>query len=252
MKYTNLVSRNNFCISKELQNKIKKCRILIIGCGLGSQIAILATRLGFENFILVDGDIVKINNLNRQGFQSEHLNKNKTEALTSILKSINPNALIKSYNIFLRNKSLAKKMINESDIVVNTADPDPIMYFINDYAQQNGKFVFFPLNIFWGGYLLIFTPISPRLIDIIKDRIYGRKFYFKLIEKTYSNFPPNTINYYKEIEKTILKAKYLPQLGSTTYLTSSLVINGIIKLLSGISIQTAPYPIFIDLWKEID
>jgi len=59
--YYKLVLRNQGYISKELQEKIQKTRLLIAGCGVGSTVAEAAARLGFCNFILTDGDTVEDN-----------------------------------------------------------------------------------------------------------------------------------------------------------------------------------------------
>lgn len=252
MRYEELVDRHKFIISKKLQEKIKKCRIFILGCGLGSQIALLATRTGFTNFVLIDGDKVNLDNLNRQAFRYEHLGKNKAEALASMIKDINPKAKVEFYPIFLKDKSLAKKLIDKSDVVINMADPEEIMYFVNDYAQETGKPVFFPLNIVWGGYVLVFTPDSPKLKEILGEKVIkGNKFYLKLIQKTFSTFPPTLLKFYKKMGSKLLTQLPLSQLGTTTFLNSAIIVGGIIKWLSGQPIKKAPQPIFLDIWEEV-
>ena len=253
MKYEELINRHKFIIPKKLQNKIKKCKIFLLGCGLGTQIGLLATRMGFTKFILVDGDKVTLNNLNRQAFRYEHLGKNKAEALASMIKDINPKAKVEFYPIFLKNKEFAKKLIDKSDVVVNMADPDKIMYFVNDYAQESGKPVFFPLNPPWGGYVLVFTPDSPRLKEIIrkKNPPKGNRFYLELIQKTFSTFPKHLSQFYQKQIKKLLRRSYFPQLGTSAFLTSSIVVAGIIKWLAKEPLKKAPQPIFLDLWEEI-
>lgn len=252
MEYKKLVSRNQYFISKKLQLKIKKSRLLFVGCGLGTQIALLAARMGFVNFILVDGDNVEINNLNRQAFRYEHIGRNKAEALTQMIKDINPKARISYYPFFLRDKKIAKKLIDKSDFVINMADPDKIMYFINNYAPKKGKPVLFPLNIIWGGFALIFTKDSAALENIIgKKMIKGNEFYLKLLQNTFSTFPKNLQKFYKKMGPKILKQTFAPQLGAAAFLTSSIIVSGIICLLAKKNIKKAPHPIFLDLWEEI-
>ena len=252
MKYEELVLRHKFIIPRRLQDKIKKCRIFLLGCGLGSQIGLLAVRTGFKNFILVDGDKVTIDNLNRQAFRYEHLGRNKAEALSSMIKDINPKAKVEFYPIFLKDKKLARELIDKSDVVVNMADPEEIMYFVNDYAQEKGKPIFFPLNILWGGYVLIFTSDSPKLKEIIGTRLLkGNKFYLKLLEKTFSTFPPSLLKFYKKMGRKLLNQPFMPQLGAAAFLNSSIIVNGIIKWLSGQPLKKGLQPIFLDLWEEI-
>jgi len=251
MRYETLISRNKGYISKRLQEKIKKCKIFLLGCGLGSQIALLAVRTGFKNFILVDGDNVNADNLNRQGFRYKHLGKNKAEALNLMIKDINPGARVEFYPLFLKDEKLAKELIEKSDVVVNMADPGEIMYFVNNFSQEKGKAVFFPLNIAWGGYVLVFTPDSPKINEIINDdNLKGNKFYIRLIQKTFSTFPPNLLTFYKKRGKELLNQSYAPQIGAACYLTSAIVVQGIIKWLAKKPLKKAPFPIFLDLWEE--
>lgn len=251
MRYETLISRNKGYISRKLQEKIKNCKIFLLGCGLGSQIALLATRTGFKNFILIDGDTVDIDNLNRQSFRYKHLGKNKAEALNSMIKDINPRARVEFYPIFLKDEKLAKKLIEKSDVVVNMADPGKIMYFVNNFSQETGKPVFFPLNIAWGGYVLIFTSDSPKIEEIVgSNRLKGNNFYIKLIQKTFSTLPPSLLEFYKRRGKELLNQSYAPQVGAACYLTSAIVVQGIVKWLAKKSLKKAPRPIFLDLWEE--
>lgn len=252
MRYEDLILRNKGFISKKLQDRIKKCKILLLGCGLGTQIGLLATRMGFKNFILIDGDKVSIDNLNRQAFRYKHLGQNKAEALASMIKDVNPKANVEFYPIFLRNKKMAQKLIDKSDVVVNMADPGEIMYFVNDYTQETGKPVFFPLNIAWGGCVLAFTPDSLKLTEIIgKERPRGNRFYIKLMKKSFSTLPPSLLKFYRKISKKLLNQSYFPQLGAAAHLTSSMVIECVIKWLAEAPMKKAPRPIFLDLWEEI-
>ncbi|HOK35063.1 MAG TPA: ThiF family adenylyltransferase [Candidatus Pacearchaeota archaeon] len=252
LNYKDLVLRHKFIIPKKLQEKIKKCKIMLLGCGLGAQIGVLAARTGFMNFVLIDGDKVDISNLNRQAFRYKHIGKNKAEALASMIKEINPKANVEYYPIFLRSKKLAKELIDKSDVVVNMADPEEILYFVNDYSQDTGKPVFFPLNIAWGGYVLVFTPDSPKLREIVGEETYrDNRFYLKLLQNTFSTFPADLLQFYKKMGQKNLSELSGPQLGATTYLTSSIVVNGIVKWLSGQPLKKAPQPIFLDLWEEV-
>lgn len=252
MQYQQLINRQKFIIPKKLQQKIKGCKIFLLGCGLGTQIGILAARTGFTKFILVDGDKVTLHNLNRQAFEYKHIGKNKAEVLSSTIKKINPHAEVEVYPYFLKDKKIAKKFIEKSNVVVNMADPDEIMYFVNDYAQERGKIVFFPLNILWGGYTLVFTHNSPTLKEILGGKkIEGNKFYMELLKKTFSTFPPQLLKFYKKMGRKLLTQSFIPQLGTTSFLNAAIIVGGIIKWLSGKPLKTAPQPIFLDIWEEI-
>lgn len=65
--------------------------IHIIGCGaLGSHLAVMLTRLGFEELHLWDMDKVAEHNLTNQAYQHKDIGKKKVVALEKILKEINP------------------------------------------------------------------------------------------------------------------------------------------------------------------
>ena len=105
--YDQLTLRNGFFISRDLQLKIKECSLVLAGCGLSSNFAVLAARLGFEKFILIDGDNVDESNLNRQPFSLNHVGLNKAEAISEIIKQINQNQASSSLHVFL----LAQKQL---------------------------------------------------------------------------------------------------------------------------------------------
>ena len=94
-------SRNRIYISEKEQQQIKNFEILIGGCGIGSVIAECALRMGIEKISLVDGDKVEQSNLNRQSYTDEDIGSYKTESLKRRLLSINPQATIKTFSVFL-------------------------------------------------------------------------------------------------------------------------------------------------------
>jgi|AntAceMinimDraft_15_1070371.scaffolds.fasta_scaffold126175_2 sulfur carrier protein ThiS adenylyltransferase len=102
----------------DLINKLKDHNIGIAGCGgLGSNIAVMLVRAGISNIVLVDYDKVDLPNLNRQHFFLDDVGKNKTEALSSILKKINPYINIKIINQKLIQKDIAKVFYDCSIII---------------------------------------------------------------------------------------------------------------------------------------
>ena len=66
-------------------------KIAIAGLGgLGSNIAIGLARIGVGQLHLVDFDRVDLSNLNRQQYFLRHLGMEKTEAMTELLREVNP------------------------------------------------------------------------------------------------------------------------------------------------------------------
>lgn len=71
-------------------------RIHIIGCGsVGSSLAEILARFGFEKFNLWDFDKVESKNIVNQMYTEEDLKMEKTAALSRILKRINPDIEIR-------------------------------------------------------------------------------------------------------------------------------------------------------------
>lgn len=70
---------------------LKKAHVGIAGLGgLGSNIAVMLTRLGIGRLTLVDFDTVDMSNLNRQHYMHSHLGQPKTQALAAQLHEISP------------------------------------------------------------------------------------------------------------------------------------------------------------------
>ena len=100
---------------------IRKTRLLIAGCGIGSTIAEACVRLGFEHLTLIDKDQVEAHNLNRQDFTAADIGTQKVDALARRLLSINPSASIRAINEWVTPQNAAG-FVSEADIVLDTID----------------------------------------------------------------------------------------------------------------------------------
>lgn len=92
--YEEFTSRNDGYVGPETQTKLKNLKVLIAGCGIGSQVAVSLARFGVQNFVLFDGDEVSLTNLNRQAFKFSQIDSNKANALKENILEINPEAKI--------------------------------------------------------------------------------------------------------------------------------------------------------------
>lgn len=240
MDYSTLTDRNHHIIPEDLQKKIKETRLLFIGCGLGSQTAILAVRAGFENIILCDGDAVEESNLNRQEFFTEDIGVNKAEAVKKHLLEINPNCKISAINRFIESADEAKELISQNDIIFNMSDPKEIFYEINNMAQEQDKLVLYPLDLGYDSYVLAFDKSSPKVEEIIGGRIEGNQAFLSLIMQTKGGLPEEVAGLVADLAKFDKNEITAPQLGTTVYITSALMINACIMRLHGKSIPLAP------------
>lgn len=107
---------------EDIRYKLRNARVAIAGLGgLGSNIAVMLARSGIGHLFLVDYDVVDTTNLNRQMYMISHLNKPKTEALSSILREINPYIDIKCRELKVSRENI-KELFAEYKIVCEAFD----------------------------------------------------------------------------------------------------------------------------------
>ena len=101
--YNQITARN----SADIKDKIKQAIIGIAGCGgLGSNAAIALARIGVKKLVITDFDKVEPSNLNRQQFFISDIGKNKTDALASFIKKVNPFVKVEKHVIKLSLKNI--------------------------------------------------------------------------------------------------------------------------------------------------
>lgn len=159
-------SRNRIYISDEEQEKIQNVRILLGGAGIGSVIAECALRMGFEDIVIVDGDKVELNNLNRQNYVQSDIGKPKAECLAKRLLKINPKAKIKYYNVFIDNDNVLE-LLEGVTIAINALDFKSNIPFVFDELCSEHKIpVLHPYNFGWGAFLTIVKPGGYKLSEL--------------------------------------------------------------------------------------
>jgi hypothetical protein len=167
--YSQLVLRNAGYIDPETQERIRTARLLIAGCGIGSGLAICATRLGFERFLLVDGDTVDAHNLNRQFFDFADVGKPKVQALREHILRINPQADVEVLQANL-DGSNTDGAVARADIVFDTVDFLDLgaILRLHSSARQQQKPVFTALSVGFGALVWYFPAQSPvGLTDLL-------------------------------------------------------------------------------------
>lgn len=253
--YDELVSRNWAFISSDVQEKLRHTTVLLAGCGLGCNIAHDLAALGVENFILYDGDVVELSNLNRQMFSNFQIGWNKAMATAFVVKSVNPEATVKVHPRFIESLEEIQDDINQVDFVVNTVDYHSSVFLkLTDYAQHRGKYVFFPTNIGWGAVVMVFSPDSISMAEylgISPNSICDLSTFLIRLAKDY--LPHHLEELYQSFLDEIKnggKWPNIPQIIPGAHLVSVLVSALIVKLLSGFPVKTAPEFYAIDAWGE--
>lgn len=109
-------------IQKDLSNR----KIAILGCGgVGTVVLQNLVLIGIRNFILIDGDYVNEDNLNRQLFFSrDDIGEKKTTCLKKRLKLMFDDIHISSYEMFINDSKNLKRILDEEkiDFLINCAD----------------------------------------------------------------------------------------------------------------------------------
>src|SRR5262245_63299429 len=167
--YETFVTRNSGYVDANTQDRIRKTRLLIAGCGIGSSLAVCAARIGFNNFVLVDGDVVDAHNLNRQFYEFADIGKPKVDALKDKIVRINPEANVETINANL-NAENTHAIVGKADIVFDTVDflDLPAILQLHASAKQHRAHIFTALSVGFGSLVWYFPADSPlSLVDLL-------------------------------------------------------------------------------------
>lgn len=245
LRYQELVQQNWGFVSPEEQDLIARTRVLLAGCGLGSNIAVLAARTGFCYFTVADGDSVASGNLNRQAFRIEHLGHNKATATAAMIGEVNPEAQVQVIDRFLQAEDAAS-LVGGCDVVVNMVDPGPPLYSLLEASREQGKITLFPMNVGFGGVLLAFGTQSPTLQELVGPGDEADLF-VRIVARLMPSLPSYLWQYAWVAERIQREGVAPPQLGIASSMTASLVIGGLIKIALGSSPPLVPTVMTLDI-----
>lgn len=259
-----LYSRNAGIFDDTEREKITNTKLTIFGCGLGSVIAELALRSGFIHMTVVDGDTVDITNLNRQMFTQADVGTYKAEALAKRLKSINPDADITYINKFVSsNETWHHALIKQSDFIIDTIDISSIkaMLDIHRVARANNKPIVFPLNMAYSGGVFVFTSNSASLENMLQvsedidlqsaEEMYiNKSIFMKWVDMCQPYMNEHNIAIMERFIGRVATEGWcpLPQLGIAAYTSATLSVTLLLKLVSSVEFETAPYMHISDPW----
>lgn len=119
----NQFSRSSILIGEKKLEKLKNSTIAIFGLGgVGSYVAESLARIGVENLILIDNDVIDVTNINRQIIALHStVGKAKVNVQKDRILDINPNAKVTTHKIFYSKES-DQNIINSCDYVVDAID----------------------------------------------------------------------------------------------------------------------------------
>lgn len=130
-----------------IKNVSSDKKVLILGVGgIGSIVMELLVRSGFEDFTIVDNDVVEQSNLIRQlAYFNDDINKLKVDAMRDNMLKINSKLKIETVNRMIFNETDILDKIKNTDFVVCTLDRPlrKIRRVINNACVQLNKPVLF-------------------------------------------------------------------------------------------------------------
>ena len=175
--YATFVARNTGYVTPATQERISRTRLLIGGCGLGASTAMAATRMGFQHFVLIDGDTVDAHNLNRQFYDFADIGRPKVHALRDQILRINPDVRIEAVHANLDQHNAAQ-LVEQADIVFDTIDFLDLaaILALHQAARLKARPVLTALSIGFGAGVLYFPADSEAsLAQIIANDMQAVK-----------------------------------------------------------------------------
>jgi len=133
------LSRTELLLGKEGLEKLQKAHVLVAGVGgVGSYAAEMLTRAGLGEITLIDSDIVKPSNRNRQlPALSSTENKLKVEVMYNRLLDINPEIKINTVNYFIKQELIPTILHQNIDYVVDAIDSLSPKVFLIVHSLKN-------------------------------------------------------------------------------------------------------------------
>lgn len=133
-------------------------RVAILGCGsMGSKVAVSLARMGVSNFYLVDSDVLKVGNLERNELDWAEVGAHKADALAERLKRINAQVQVDRWvNQFGGQTSVATLMscltsLNNCDLIVETTGSGQGFVYASSVSEDEGVPMVWG-RVFGGGF----------------------------------------------------------------------------------------------------
>ncbi|MCX8180257.1 MAG: HesA/MoeB/ThiF family protein [Thermofilaceae archaeon] len=156
----------------EAQETIMSSTVLVAGLGgLGSAASLYLAAAGVRKLVLVDHDVVKESDLNRQVLHwTRDLGALKVESAEEKLRSLNPDVNFVLYREKLESLSRVEELVREVDVVVDALDNWTSRFLLNRACVNLGKpFVHAAVEGLKGWLTVIHPPHTPCLACILSN-----------------------------------------------------------------------------------
>jgi molybdopterin/thiamine biosynthesis adenylyltransferase len=258
--YQELTRRNLGYVPTELQEKIRRTRILLAGCGVGSTAGETAVRIGFDKITLADADIVAPHNLNRQCFCADDVGKPKVQGLAQRLRAINPAAEVVEVNQWISPKNAAD-LVRNADMVFDTIDFLDLsgITALHDECRRQRKPVFSAVSAGFGAVLTYFpadAKISWReafdlpLEGPVDNMSYVERFGSKLA-KLQGVLDPMIVRAMSQALRIMEDGTPCPapHVSPGAAAVGALAVTAAVRVLAGLPVTEAPKMIIADLYS---
>ena len=138
--YEQLFERNFGILNPDEQDRVRKAKVVIIGCGgIGGVIALTLARSGLEHYVLYEHDTYQTSNMNRQiECFSDTIGVNKAAAVHEAMLKINPEIQAEVYPHALTPGEM-DTAINQGEVIIPAADEWPLSINMIDRTIDLGK-----------------------------------------------------------------------------------------------------------------
>ena len=119
-----MLERSKMLFSDEQLNKFCSSNVLIVGVGgVGGACFEALVRMGIKNVSIVDGDVFSESNLNRQLLCiRDNIGHSKVNEAVLRAKSINPDILVNSYEMFFNEANINELDYDKYDYIIDCCD----------------------------------------------------------------------------------------------------------------------------------
>jgi adenylyltransferase/sulfurtransferase len=162
-------------LGEEGQERIRETRLCIGGAGgLGCAIALHCAFAGFGRITLIDDDVVKVHNLNRQVlYREEDIGRLKVEAAKYRLDGISPILRVDGISDRITAESVDAR-ISSHDIVLDALDNYEARFLLHDACQRAGiPFIHGAIHGFYGQVSTILPRRSTCLHCLVPRPLSG-------------------------------------------------------------------------------
>ncbi|MEU3713670.1 HesA/MoeB/ThiF family protein [Streptomyces catenulae] len=120
--YAEFTERNRGFVPDRMQQELSRARVLIAGCGSTGGAAVEPlTRLGVQDFVLVDVGEFELNNLNRQHATFADIGSHKAEVAARRVTEINPHARVTVVTDGVTTEN-ARRLVESCAVVIDGVD----------------------------------------------------------------------------------------------------------------------------------